>query len=120
MADHILQTARQLRERLHGDVHEQVVEAIFADAARIAGRSVSSPDQAARPTLERTVDRIVTSRIWGFPIMLGLFTVIFWLTISGANVPSGLLADLLVGKIYPWLREGAASLGFPWWLRLPD
>jgi ferrous iron transport protein B len=115
-ADRILQSARQLREQFHGDVHEQVVEAIFADAARIAGRSVSSPDKAARPTLERTVDRIVTSRIWGFPIMLGLFTVIFWLTISGANVPSGLLADLLVGKIYPWLREAAASLGAPWWL----
>jgi ferrous iron transport protein B len=115
-AEQILQTARSLREELSGDVHEHVVAAIYSDAARIAGRSVSSPQQAARPTLERRVDRIVTSRIWGFPIMLGLFTVMFWLTISGANVPSALLADLLVGKGYPLLRDGAASLGFPWWL----
>jgi ferrous iron transport protein B len=38
----------------------------------------------------------------------------FWLTVSGANVPSALLADLLVGKIYPSLREVAG--GLPWWL----
>ena len=115
-AEQILRSARTLREQFSGDVHEQVVEAIYADAARIAGRSVSSPHQSARPTLERRVDRIVTSRIWGFPIMLGLFTLMFWLTISGANVPSALLADLLVGNVYPLLREGAAGLGFPWWL----
>jgi ferrous iron transport protein B len=115
--ERILNAARRLREQFAGDVHEQVVEAIYADAARIAGRSVSSAATTARPTWERTVDRVVTSRIWGIPIMLVLFTVVFWLTISGANVPSGLLADVLVGAIHPWLGEGATALGFPWWLK---
>ncbi|MCU0772308.1 MAG: ferrous iron transporter B [Verrucomicrobia bacterium] len=116
-ADRILQSARQLRERLSGDLHEQVVEAIYADAARLAGRSVASPGQGALPTWERAVDRFVTSRIWGFPIMLALFTLMFWLTISGANVPSGLLSDLFIGRIYPVLSEGAIRLGTPWWLK---
>jgi len=115
-SDQILQAAHRLRGELRGDVHEQLVEALYADAARIASRSVSSPRESARPTVERVVDHIVTSRIWGFPIMLALFTLIFWITIIGANVPSGLLADLLIGDIYPWLREGTSSLGFPWWL----
>jgi ferrous iron transport protein B len=115
--EEILQAARHLRERLEGDLHEHLVEAIYADAARLAGRAVSQPGRPAAATFDRTLDRIVTSRVWGFPIMLGLFTLMFWLTISGANLPSGLLADLLVDGLYPWLRDGAASLGAPWWLR---
>ena len=116
-AEAILREARRLRESLAGDVHEHLVEAIYADAARIADRAVSRPGQTARPTFDRTLDRIVTSRLWGFPVMLALFAFMFWLTISGANVPSAMLADLLVGTVYPWLRDGAAALGFPWWLR---
>ena len=58
------------------------------------------------------MDRIVTSRVWGFPLMIALFTLMFWLTISGANVPSGMIANLLIDQFYPVLREGATQLGF--------
>lgn len=116
-AEQILREARRLRENLTGDVHEHLVEAIYADAARIADRAVSRPGRAAAPTFDRTIDRLVTSRWLGFPIMLALFALMFWITVSGANVPSGWLADLLIGHGYPWLRELAASAGLPWWLR---
>ncbi len=115
--EEILRRARQLRGELEGDVHEHLVEALYADAARIAGRAVTRPGRPAQATFDRALDRIVTSRLWGFPVMLGLFALMFWLTISGANVPSGLLADLLVDRLYPWLREAAAAIGLPWWLR---
>ncbi|MBI5692539.1 MAG: ferrous iron transporter B [Verrucomicrobia bacterium] len=117
VAEDILLSARRLREQVSGDVHEHLVEALYADAARIAGRAVSRPDRPAAFTFDRALDRVVTSRVWGFPVMLALFALMFWLTISGANVPSGWLADLLVDRGYPWLREGAAQLGLPWWLR---
>ena len=113
----ILQAAQRLRQQITVDLHEQVVEAIYADAARIADRAVTRPDGFSRPTLDKTLDRIVTSRLWGFPMMIGLFTLMFWLTISGANIPSGWLSALLLEHVYPWLRAGAAQLGFPWWLR---
>lgn len=116
-AEDILDTARRLRRGVPGDVHEHIVEAIYADAARIADRSVSRPDRRARPTLDRTLDNILTSKVWGFPIMLLLFAVMFWITITGANIPSAWLSDLLVGKLWPWLRDAAAALGLPWWLR---
>ena len=48
--------------------------------------------------------------------MIGLFALIFWLTITGANYPSKLLANLLVGQVYPLLKEAAVAIGLPWWL----
>jgi ferrous iron transport protein B len=113
----ILQAAQRLRQEIPGDLHEHLVEAIYAEAARMADRAVTRPGAKARPTFDRALDRIVTSRLWGFPMMLLLFTLMFWLTISGSNVPSGLLASLLVDQLHPVLRDGAASLGSPWWLR---
>jgi ferrous iron transport protein B len=116
-AEEILAEAQRWRERIPGDLHEHLVEAIYAQATRIASRAVTRPGASARPTLDRAIDRVVTSRLWGFPIMLLLFALMLWLTISGANVPSGLLAKLLVDHLYPLLRDAATSLGFPWWLR---
>jgi ferrous iron transport protein B len=112
-----LEAAQRWRQQIPGDLHEHVVEAIYGQAALLVERAVSRPGRAARPTLDRTIDNIVTSRIWGFPVMMLLFGVMFWLTISGSNVPSAMLASLLVDTMHPWLREVATSLGFPWWLR---
>lgn len=115
-ADAIWQAAQRLRREISGDLHEQVVEAIYADAARLADRAVTRPGAKARPTFDRALDRILTSRLWGFPIMFALFALMFWITIAGANVPSGWLATLLVDKLWPLLREGMNALGSPWWL----
>jgi ferrous iron transport protein B len=112
----LLTQARALRWEVGTNIHEQLVEALYTDAARIADRAVVRPDKPSRFDLDRTIDRLVTSRIWGFPIMLLLFTLVFWLTITGANVPSGWLATLLLETVYPLLKSGAAAIGTPWWL----
>jgi len=41
---------------------------------------------------------------------------VFWITIEGANVPSGMLAALLIDTFHPALKGVAASVGLPWWL----
>jgi ferrous iron transport protein B len=113
----VLETARRLRRELGGDdLHQQIVEAIYTDATRLADRAVTRPGETPRFTLDRTIDRIVTSRLWGFPLMLLLFTLVFWITIAGANVPSGWLAWLLLDTGHPWLKELSAAAGLPWWL----
>ena len=43
---------------------------------------------------DRRIDRILTNRIIGIPIMIFLLAVIFWITIIGANYPSQLLSEL--------------------------
>lgn len=42
----------------------------------------------------RRIDNILTSKTFGFPIMLGLLGLIFWITIVGANYPSMWLTNL--------------------------
>ena len=46
---------------------------------------------------EKKIDKIVTSRLFGIPIMLISLFIIFWLTIVGSNYPSVLLSKLLFG-----------------------
>lgn len=41
------------------------------------------------------LDSILTSKIWGIPIMIMLLGLIFWLTIKGANIPSEMIAKVL-------------------------
>ena len=108
----LLEEARALRWESGGNVHEKLVEAIYTEAARIADRAVQRPDER-RFDLDRTIDRLVTSRTWGIPIMMLLFALVFWITITGANIPSAWLGDLLIGKLYPALQNGAAAIGMP-------
>lgn len=112
----LLNTAEQLRWQVGQDFHEQVMEDIYANAARIADRAVSRDDQRQHLTLDRTIDRIVTSRRWGFLLMALLFALVFWITIAGANVPSHWLSVLLVERGHSWLKELAALASLPWWL----
>ncbi len=116
LVDALLARASQLRWQIGGDFHEQIIEDVYAEAARIAERAVTWPGDSQRFDLDRAIDHVVTSRIWGFPIMLGLFSLIFWLTITGANYPSQWLSKLLIGQIYPWLKQGMTLLGAPGWL----
>ncbi len=48
--------------------------------------------------------------------MFLILGVVFWLTIEGANVPSGLIASFLLDTIHPVLKSFAASIGLPFWL----
>lgn len=114
--DDIIATAQSLRWELGGDLHEQLMEALYSDAARIADKVVTRPGERPKFDLDRTIDRLVTSRVTGFPIMILLFTLVFWLTISGANYPSGLIANILLDTVHPFLKSAAAGIGVPWWL----
>ncbi|NLN82633.1 MAG: ferrous iron transport protein B [Clostridiales bacterium] len=64
---------------------------------------------------DRRIDRILTNRWTGFPIMIGLLLLIFWITITGANYPSQLLSDGLF-----WVQDRLTDVfryfGAPDWL----
>jgi ferrous iron transport protein B len=112
----ILSTAHGLRQNLGENFQDHLTEALYTDAAQIADRAVTRPGARERFDLDRTIDRLVTSRTWGFPIMILLLTGVFWITIQGANIPSAFLATLLLDKIHPALLDLGTLLHFPWWL----
>ncbi len=114
--NNIVQSAQALRWEIGSDFHEKIMEALYTDASQIADRAVTYPEEKPRFDLDRTIDKLVTSRVWGFPLMILLLTVVFWLTISGANVPSGMIYTLLIEIIHPFLKSVSASIGIPWWL----
>ena len=115
-AEEIIANANRLRWQIGSDFHERVVEATFTEAANLADSVVTRPDRQARPTLDKTIDRLVTSRMWGLPIMFLLFALVFWITITGANVPSKMLDSLLIGQVSPGLHQVADAIRLPWWL----
>ncbi|MBU3204186.1 ferrous iron transport protein B [Clostridium algidicarnis] len=41
---------------------------------------------------DRKIDKYLTSKKFGIPIMILLLAIVFWITITGANVPSQLIA----------------------------
>jgi ferrous iron transport protein B len=112
----ILRAAQDLRWEVGHDFHERLMETIYAEAVRIGDRAVTRPGEASRFDLDRSIDRIVTSKRYGFPLMILLLALVFWLTIAGANVPSKMLAVLLIDKIHPMLNAFATNSGWPWWL----
>lgn len=61
---------------------------------------------------DRLLDKALTSKCAGFPVMALLMMLVFWLTVSGANYPSSLLSDLLF-DIQNKLSEILLFLKFP-------
>ena len=61
---------------------------------------------------QRRLDRLLTSRRTGIPIMLALLGGVLWLTIAGANLPSQLLSAWLfaLGELF---RDGLTGMGVP-------
>jgi ferrous iron transport protein B len=92
----LISSADSLRQNLGENFQDHLTEALYTEAAQIADRTVTRPSERPRFDLDRTIDRLVTSRTWGFPIMILLLTIVFWITIQGANVPSAMLSTLLL------------------------
>jgi ferrous iron transport protein B len=114
--ERVLDAARRLRWELPANFHDAVTARTYSTAQDIADRVQVRGLKKVGLDIDRTLDRLLTSRWLGFPIMLAILAAVFWVTIEGANVPSGMLATLLIDTFHPWLKGVAVSLAVPWWL----
>ena len=114
--EEILSLANNLRWDLGQGFHDQLMESIFANATTIAQRSVTTSKEKPLFSFDRALDRIVTSPVFGFPVMFIILAVVFWITVQGANIPSEFLASILINDIHPALKSFAGSIGTPLWL----
>jgi ferrous iron transport protein B len=85
-------------------VQDQVVVSLICSAEEICQNVITyEKEQDHGP--DRKLDRILTSKWAGYPIMLGLLAFIFWLTLTGANYPSQLLSEGLF-----WIQDQLTAL----------
>ena len=95
-------------------LRDRIVSCLVLTAEKIAAQVVTTTN-TTHNALDRKIDDILTSRVWGIPTMLLLLGVIFWLTIQGANYPSEMLAEGFF-----WLEDLFSNLFFanqwPEWL----
>lgn len=118
--DALCQAVRQARSHLdqagifEDDLKDRIVSGIVNTAESIASRTVSLPE---KPYGKRDAfwDRILTGRLAGYPAMIGLLALIFWLTITGANYPSALLSSLFF-SFQEKLTAAFMAVNAPQWL----
>ena len=94
-------------------LQDEVVSAIMSRAEKICRHVVSSRE--GYNDRDRKLDRILTSKRTGIPLMLLLLLGVFWLTITGANYPSQWLADGLFW-VQDRLSDAFRAAGAPEWL----
>lgn len=95
--DHLLKVysdAECIRTTSNIPIADRVVKDIFTQSEQIA-QSVIKQEYSREKSLDNKIDKIVTSRIFGYPLMLILLGVVFWITITGANIPSKMIATVL-------------------------
>lgn len=118
--DALCQAVRQARSHLdqagifEDDLKDRIVSGIVNTAESIASRTVSLPE---KPYGKKDAfwDRILTGRLAGYPAMIGLLALIFWLTITGANYPSALLSSLFF-SFQEKLTAAFMAVNAPQWL----
>lgn len=89
------------------NIRDHIVSSIVKTAENISKKTVHSVKKDHN-ALDRKIDNVLTSRVFGLPIMIGLLGLVFWLTIAGANVPSAMLANGLF-----WI-EAQLTIFFGW------
>jgi len=84
--------AETIRLTNQNSLGDKIVSDIYINAETIVSHTVTR-SLSEKPSLDSKLDDILTSRLFGFPIMLLLLSGVFWLTIAGANVPSEMIAN---------------------------
>lgn len=95
-------------------IKELTVSSLVRTAEHIAAKAVHYEKKNYDKT-DRTIDKILTSRLTGYPLMLLMLLLIFWITITGANYPSQIISDILF-KGQDKLTEFFHWLNAPEWL----
>ncbi|TDB49790.1 MULTISPECIES: nucleoside recognition domain-containing protein [Bacillaceae] len=96
------------------ELRDDIVHHLYKRSRELCSASVSYNKTKTDKKTEK-LDQIFTSPIWGFPIMIAMLGVIFYITIAGANVPSSLLASFF-SYIEGYITAFFNAVNAPDWL----
>lgn len=95
-------------------LRDKIVYQLVKISEKISSNVVSFVNQNYN-SMDRKIDKYLTSKRFGIPIMLLLLSIVFWLTITGANIPSEIIATALF-----WIEDRLTDfftwLGAPPWV----
>lgn len=86
-------TNYNLPKNIKDNLKDNLISSIL-NKAEIVQKSVCSYQNKSYNSKDRKIDKILTSKIFGIPIMLSFLAIIFWITIIGANYPSAILSNM--------------------------
>ena len=92
-----------------------VITSTLSKQAATVCRGVVTKRPTAHGDIDRRIDRVLTSRVFGYPLMIALLCAVFWLTLVFANTPSEWLSSGF-SYVEAWLSEALLALGAPLWL----
>lgn len=103
-----------IKQQLNLNIKDEITNTIIKKAEEIS-KEVIAFESKDYNLKNQKIDRIITSKLFGIPIMLVMLFIILWLTIKGANYPSNLLFSIFnnVGKN---LLDFLNFLNAPSWL----
>ncbi len=103
-----------IKQQLNLNIKDEITNTIIKKAEEIS-KEVIAFESKDYNLKNQKIDRIITSKLFGIPIMLVMLFIILWLTIKGANYPSNLLFNIFnnVGKN---LLDFLNFLNAPSWL----
>jgi ferrous iron transport protein B len=113
-AQQVLNHARRLRAQFGSSVHDHIAGSMYARAAQIAQSCVRVTGQP-QFDWDLWLDRVLTGKWLGIPIMILGLGVTLWVTIVGANMPSEALFQGLFW-IHDLLDATLTNWGLPAWL----
>ncbi|WP_415330574.1 ferrous iron transport protein B [Clostridium perfringens] len=94
-------------------VEDIIIKTIIKEAERIGNKVVTGGEEYT--DTQRKIDKILVSKSTGIPIMIMTLLVVLWITITLANYPSEMLANMFAhGEIY--IRDFFSGLNLPSWI----
>ncbi|WP_415306173.1 ferrous iron transport protein B [Clostridium perfringens] len=94
-------------------VEDIIIKSIIKEAERIGNKVVKGGEEYT--DTQRKIDKILVSKSTGIPIMIMTLLVVLWITITLANYPSEMLANMFAhGEIY--IRDFFSGLNLPSWI----
>lgn len=98
------------RDKIIGD---KIIKTLICKAENLCNKVVKVTDKYNN--FQRKIDKVLVSKITGIPIMIITLLVVLWITITLANYPSSMLANLF-GYGEEYLRDFFLNTSVPNWI----
>ena len=112
--EHIIE---DMQNELGTDREAALADMRYTFIERVCGRCVIKHQETREQVRSERIDRVLTSKIWGIPIFLGIMLLIFYLTITLLGAPLQDLMDRGITLLTDLLARGMEAAKISGWLQ---